>query len=258
MEYPRLLLPRIAVWRTPTELQVGGDQNSIALSGVPRELQKVISALDGHHRVDRLPGKHLRPWVAWLLSTLEESHLLGEGPASPPALAATVVGDGELGHHIGRLLRQLNATSSTTGITIVAPATHQVDRVMVDDLVSRAIPHLLVHVNETRACVGPLVIPGLTSCLRCWDLTTSDQDPTWPLRVFQLGALPTTPDPVLVQWASALAISHVRAYRQGNSPESVNTSLTMDGHDSHLSYQWHPHHRECSCRRQQVPVFSKS
>jgi hypothetical protein len=36
---------------------------------------------------------------------------------------------------------------------------------MVRDLHSRGVPHLLVRVRDGTGLVGPLVIPGVTSCL---------------------------------------------------------------------------------------------
>jgi hypothetical protein len=42
------------------------------------------------------------------------------------------------------------------------------------------VPHLPVGVYGDRAIVGPLVIPGETSCLRCAYLHTRDADPCWP------------------------------------------------------------------------------
>jgi bacteriocin biosynthesis cyclodehydratase domain-containing protein len=53
------------------------------------------------------------------------------------------------------------------------------------------IPHLHVGVLGERAIVGPLVVPGATSCLRCAHLHRRDADAAWPL--------------IAVQWAHALA-----------------------------------------------------
>jgi hypothetical protein len=36
---------------------------------------------------------------------------------------------------------------------------------MVRDLHSRGVPHLAVRVRDGTGLVGPLVIPGVTSCL---------------------------------------------------------------------------------------------
>lgn len=42
------------------------------------------------------------------------------------------------------------------------------------------MPHLPVRVRDRSGFVGPLVIPGVTSCLSCVDRHRTDQDAAWP------------------------------------------------------------------------------
>ena len=49
-------------------------------------------------------------------------------------------------------------------------------------------PHLPATVYGARAIVGPLVIPGVTSCLRCAYLHTVDADAMWPKITLQLAS----------------------------------------------------------------------
>jgi hypothetical protein len=42
-------------------------------------------------------------------------------------------------------------------------------------------PHLPVRAYGSHGVCGPLVVPGLTPCLRCHDLHRRDGDPGWPL-----------------------------------------------------------------------------
>jgi hypothetical protein len=53
-------------------------------------------------------------------------------------------------------------------------------------LLGRGEPHLLTGVRETTGVVGPLVVPGRTSCLHCQHLTRCARDPDWPLLALQL------------------------------------------------------------------------
>ncbi|MBU6243824.1 MAG: hypothetical protein KGP12_01285 [Actinomycetales bacterium] len=48
------------------------------------------------------------------------------------------------------------------------------------------IPHLALGIYGDRAIIGPLVVPGVTSCLRCAYLHTRDADPSWPSLSVQL------------------------------------------------------------------------
>src|SRR5215217_7250277 len=53
-------------------------------------------------------------------------------------------------------------------------------------LLHEGVTHLPVRVRDGLGIVGPLVIPGRTSCLRCADLHRTDLDPSWPLVAGQL------------------------------------------------------------------------
>lgn len=83
------------------------------------------------------------------------------------------------------------AAPSTTGSTTAAP-----DLVVLadlppavgaaDDLVRAGTPHLVAGLRETEGLVGPLVVPGRTSCLQCHHLTRADRDRAWPHLAAQL------------------------------------------------------------------------
>jgi molybdopterin/thiamine biosynthesis adenylyltransferase len=55
-------------------------------------------------------------------------------------------------------------------------------------LVATGVPYVMSGVRETRGIVGPLVLPGRTSCARCHDLLRTERDPAWPLIAAQLSA----------------------------------------------------------------------
>jgi hypothetical protein len=61
---------------------------------------------------------------------------------------------------------QPHATVSPTAVDLVVLSDYLVaDPRMVRDLHSRGVPHLAVRVRDGTGLVGPLVIPGVTSCL---------------------------------------------------------------------------------------------
>jgi ThiF family protein len=49
-------------------------------------------------------------------------------------------------------------------------------------------PHLVATVRGETGVVGPLVLPGTTSCLRCAEAHRRDADPAWPRLSAQLAA----------------------------------------------------------------------
>lgn len=54
------------------------------------------------------------------------------------------------------------------------------------DLERSGFAHLLAGVRETTGVVGPLVVPGRTSCLHCQHLHRSALNPSWPLLALQM------------------------------------------------------------------------
>src|SRR5271168_3100729 len=57
---------------------------------------------------------------------------------------------------------------------------------MLRDLHSQGVAHLAVRVRDGTGLVGPLVVPGVTSCLGCADLHRRDRDAAWPAVAAQL------------------------------------------------------------------------
>ena len=70
------------------------------------------------------------------------------------------------------------------------PEPRQVDQLMRDEQA-----HLFAAVRPSVGVVGPLVLPGRSSCARCHDLHRRDRDAAWPTIAAQLRALPGGPAP---------------------------------------------------------------
>ncbi|MHA3701913.1 hypothetical protein ACXR2U_06990 [Jatrophihabitans sp. YIM 134969] len=113
--------------------------------------------------------------------------------------------------------------------------------------------HLAVHVDSDRGEVGPLVLPGVSACLRCADLHRLDHDPAWSVLAVQLLARAGTdaaPDPGLAVRVGALAADLVLRWLD----DDPTAGGTLDG-----SYELRPGwaaprrrprrpHPECGCR----------
>lgn len=188
----------------------------------------------------------------------------------------------------------------------VAPGTRLLDRhpdpalvVLTDagadtDAVARlrvaGTPHLVVGVRESVGWVGPLVVPGRTSCLNCHHLTRADRDPAWALLVDQLalaagpplhlsgasraggdgadGAARPEPkvrgttrgapaveacDGVLATLVAATAVLHTLTWLAGKAPPSVDGTVEFrlpDGFGRRRSWVGHP---GCACASGALP-----
>jgi len=119
-------------------------------------------------------------------------------------------------------------------------------------LVADRIPHLAVHAREASLVVGPLVLPGRTSCLRCADLHRTDLDPCWPQVAAQLASRPPAVELACAQIAAGMATEQVLAMLAGrgaapDAPPAVATTFEVDPlHGSLVRRRWPPH-PACEC-----------
>lgn len=233
------------------DLHVGGPGSPLVLRGVPQDVARVITLLDGCHGRDDLAEILEESWLTWLVTTLEAGGFLADGPPAKPAGVVRLLGQGRLARQIGDLLVRSGVTaagrSEAAGLTIVASDSADTDRILLADLTRRGLAHLVVRAGEESAGVGPFVIPGITSCATCADLTRRELDPTWPVEVFQLARWPTYPDPVLCSWAAATAVAHTLAHAGGLTPESASSTIEMTIPGHNLTYRAWPRHPGCEC-----------
>ncbi|ORW97749.1 cyclodehydratase [Mycobacterium sp. IEC1808] len=128
---------------------------------------------------------------------------------------------------------------------------------MVRDLHARGVPHLPVRVRDGTGLVGPLVIPGVTSCLGCADLHRSDRDAAWPAIAAQLRDTVGVADRATLLATAALALSQVNrviaavrgqeAVPDPAPPPALNATLEFDlAAGSIVARQW-TKHPLCSC-----------
>ncbi|MGN2636302.1 hypothetical protein ACTD5D_08925 [Nocardia takedensis] len=126
-----------------------------------------------------------------------------------------------------------------------------VDPHLAAELVVHRIPHLCVRIRDGKGVIGPLVLPGETSCLRCADLTRADLDADWPHLAAQLVGRVGHASPAAIAATAALALNEVEAIVACSplrTPATLDTTLELDL-DSQLIEQrhWAPH-GDCGCR----------
>ena len=152
---------------------------------------------------------------------------------------------------------QPHAAASSTGTDLMVLSDYlMVDPRMLRDLRDKGVPHLPVRVRDGTGLVGPLVIPGVTSCLECADLHRKDRDPAWPALAAQLRDTIGTADRATLLATTALALSQIHrvigAVRGVNEsepgpPTALNATLEFDLHaGSIVARQWSKHPL-CSC-----------
>ena len=175
----------------------------------------------------------------------------GRGPLSDLLASALRCSGARVGHSN---LGHAGVTPGTADLVVLSDFLVADPRV-VRDLHAKRVPHLPVRVRDGAGLVGPLVIPGVTSCLRCADLHRTDRDAGWPAVAAQLRDTVGCADRATVLATAALALNQVdrviRAVRGAGdarqAPPTLDTTLEFDiDTGSIVTRRWSRHPR-CSC-----------
>lgn len=255
--HPLLDPTRIVVARPDGHVQLGIDPERAVLIRPPApldsaDLHRVLSRLDGTVTVSRLCTQLAvpEPPVAHVVAALDRARLLVARPADRPGPGARrilLLGTGVLADQIAGAL---------TGHGAVLERNHRPDRpaverwadglvVLIDqvtghrqvltDLHTHRVPHLAVHLRDGVGVVGPLVLPGRTSCLRCADLHRTDRDPAWPQLLRQQHRRPGHGDPATVLATAGTAVAEADRYRHwagasrdAERPATVDHTIEVD------------------------------
>ncbi|UUV35015.1 hypothetical protein NQK81_16705 [Amycolatopsis roodepoortensis] len=120
---------------------------------------------------------------------------------------------------------------------------------VVDELVRDGINHLPVRVRDGVGIVGPLVVPGRSSCLRCADLHRAGRDDSWPRVASQLVGRVQRADLGSVQACAALAAAQALRLLSPSdqAPPTWNATLEIDFFDGKIRHRDWPPHTACGC-----------
>jgi hypothetical protein len=111
------------------------------------------------------------------------------------------------------------------------------------------VPHLAVTAGVARTVVGPLVLPGRSSCLSCAHRHRTDADPEWPMVARQLADDPPRTSAFLTTAAACLAVGEVLEHIDGiGKPRTIDGTLEWRSGDPAPRRRSWPAHPECGCR----------
>ena len=135
---------------------------------------------------------------------------------------------------------------------VVLVGRRAIDPTLAEPLLRHDVPHLAVVVREATIVVGPLVVPGLSPCLRCLDLHRTDRDPLWPVLLAQVLAETAAPEESAAsRLAAALAALQVLAQLDAESPPSrpatFAATLEVELPEGLISRREWPAHPACGC-----------
>ena len=145
---------------------------------------------------------------------------------------------------------------AAAGLTVAASGARRVAHLLVDpadelldELVRRSEPHLVVTGEVGPITVGPFVSPGLTACSRCVTAHRCDRDPGYATVREQYAASPDSsvpPDPVLLQLAMAWVVRDLVSYVEGDVPATWSSTVVVDSRLTLARQRW-LRHPVCGC-----------
>ncbi|MEE4021789.1 hypothetical protein V1Y59_01755 [Gordonia sp. PKS22-38] len=157
-----------------------------------------------------------------------------------------------------RSTRRLSLAASTDGWTsnLVVLTDYLVhDPSNIKALNAARVPHLQVRVRDGVGVVGPLVLPGLSSCLRCADHHRATMEPDWPMLAAQMVEQRGHAAAGTVRGTAAIAQVQIEdlaaALGSGTTrppPQLLNRALEFrPGPAELVATEWPPHPL-CDCR----------
>lgn len=246
------------LWRPDGTVQIGWDPRravqvhppagltASTLAQLLRSMQDPTTADELVSRATELGMQRPAVAVADLLAALVRAGVvISPSPAHRP-VAVRIHGRGPLSDLLAGALRcsatrvtrssraHAAVTSDKTDLVLLADALVADPRVL-RDLHAARIPHLPVLVRDGTGLIGPLVLPGVTSCLRCADLHRRDRDEAWPAIAAQLRHSVGTADRATLLGTAALALTQVdrvvrtlRADTDTDTDTDTPVPLTLD------------------------------
>lgn len=126
----------------------------------------------------------------------------------------------------------------------IVPAPELVSRLMAE-----RSAHLSVRVRDGLGIVGPMSVPGRSSCLRCADLFRTELDSCWPRIAGQLAGRYQRSELMAAQASASIAAAQVLRMLgfEDTPPPTWNATLEVDPFAGTVNpHPWPPHPR-CGC-----------
>jgi bacteriocin biosynthesis cyclodehydratase domain-containing protein len=125
------------------------------------------------------------------------------------------------------------------------------DPVQVAELHAAGTAHLVIRMRDGVGVVGPLVLPGRTTCLGCLEIERCARDPAWPAATALLVGTPGRADPACVAATAGLATAQVLVALDGpgseDGPPTLEATLELDTEAGTIVRRtWSPH-PDCGC-----------
>jgi len=254
----RLDSRRPIVWRTPTSLQIGTDPVLAVLDDVTDGDARLLSALTaGSSRagLDTLaahagvPPHRVGEVLRAIAPALDASGEQAAAQRLPLAIVGRGVGAARVAGVVGEAGHPVAHGPSVTHVSGRKPAAAVLISGFVSDPIEhqrwlrRDIAHLPIVFGEVSVTIGPLVVPGITACLRCVEQHRATADQSWPAVAPQLWGRSASTETAAL--ATEAAVEALRVMR-GRGLDGLAVRLDADS-GARTERVWQPS-EHCGCR----------
>ncbi|MDI9899747.1 hypothetical protein QM716_07740 [Rhodococcus sp. IEGM 1409] len=268
--------PRIAVLSRPDgRLQLGWTPGRAVLLTLPvgvdaRAVKSILRTMDGSRSRATILWEASKRGISTsvteeLLEQLADSGFVhtagtstasvrihGVGPLSDAVERALVTGG--ITTRRSRGYRNTDVVRTWNEQLVVLADDVVTDPRLVSDLVRCGLPHLSVRIRDGNGVVGPLVLPGQSSCLRCADIIRSELDPHWLHLSAQLLGSAGHAESAMIHASVALALAEIDAAlgvvdrRGAASAASLSSTLEIALRPYRITTRRWPRQISCSCQ----------
>lgn len=254
---------------TAVVVHTGSSADRRAVLALIRMLDGTVSTAVATRRVVEagLPPDRASQLIAELV---DSGHLLAESVGISGSVR--VHGNGPLADAItaqlantsltitrSRELRSLSDVRRWSCDLVVLADTLVWDPAFIHKLMLAGLDHLVVRTRDGKGIVGPLVIPGVTSCTHCADLTRSTYDPEWPWLAAQLLGRNGTSSPINQSATTSFTIAEICRQVQGQTGRpatTINSTVEIDTRRLETGRRHWPVQPECGCQNLHKPPVS--
>ncbi|MFD9681062.1 hypothetical protein ACFWAD_14415 [Rhodococcus sp. NPDC059969] len=268
--------PRIAVLSRPDgRLQLGWTPGRAVLLTLPvgvdaRAVKSILRTMDGSRSRATILWEASKRGISTSVTEALLEQLADSGfvhTAGTSAASVRIHGAGPLSDAVDRALvtggittrrsrgyRNTDVVRTWNEQLVVLADDVVTDPRLVSDLVRCGLPHLSVRIRDGNGVVGPLVLPGQSSCLRCADIIRSELDPHWLHLSAQLLGSAGHAESAMIHASVALALAEIDAAlgvvarRGATSAASLSSTLEIALRPYRITTRRWPRQISCSCQ----------
>ncbi|WP_042450104.1 hypothetical protein [Rhodococcus qingshengii] len=265
--------PRIAVLSRPDgRLQLGWTPGRAVLLTLPvgvddRAVKSILRKMDGSRSRANILWEASRRGIPTSVTEELLEQLAGSGfvhTARRSTATVRIHGVGPLSDAIERALvtggvstrrsrgyRNTDVVRTWNEQLVVLSDDVVTDPRLVSDLVRCGFPHLSVRIRDGNGVVGPLVLPGQSSCLRCADILRSELDPHWLHLSAQLLGSAGHAESAMIHASVALALAEIDSALSETAAThaaSLSSTLEIALRPYRITTRRWPRQISCSCQ----------